>query len=854
MRVLTGHAGEVERAVPFGPFLDMIDQLGDDGHEFAALAMTPAVSNLEQYRLYRRLRDGLGRGAPLVVLLDDVHWADEASLGLIDFLVRRPPYAAVTLVMSLRSGLCPPRLARALEISSSSIVRVRVPPLTSGDVGLLVPCARPSHRQLLLEASAGNPLYLSLLAAMPIGAVEAISAEELPVDDDTLRPGLDGLGVEVDGLPEMDRLVARAAAVAGARVAPDLVAVVAQLPESVVLEALDRLVERGVMSASAGMFAFAHPLLRAAAYRLSGAGWRLSAHRRAFGHLASAGAPTIVRARHLEHALRWGDVGAAEELAEAAELALATAPATSARWAALALDIVPLRAVPSEFVARLRVLLGKALLASGELERAADALHKALRESAAAAPDALVHLVRCERMRGRLASARVLLASQRINGSADVERATLDLVEGRVAQGLRRARRLVQHGDQADPTTAATVSALLALATASHGHREAAFDCLAEADTRLNALSDSQLCTILDSALPAAAWSAHLLEQHDQAMRHLERGIRVARSHRHTYALPHLYAARASVMIRLGRLEDAIDSADDAQEAGAAIGVPDVAAPAAAVKLRATLWMSGPEAVRDLTEAARALPLPAAEWTRLSVVTDLLDVEIQTGTPVTGPIAMRLGLKPRQRSDPMLATRYALAAEAALAADRTAQARYWSERAVRVAQWWALPGQLGIAQLVHARAEAADGNPSGAALDAAAAAEAFGRAEMPILQGQAHLVAAQAAEQLGNARAAGRRIADARALFTACGAHWLSRTAARDLRSLAARQPRRRVVSDELSTRELQVAELVAQGLSNRAIGERLFLSPRTVESHLSRILAKLGAPSRAAVARRLAA
>jgi DNA-binding CsgD family transcriptional regulator len=345
-----------------------------------------------------------------------------------------------------------------------------------------------------------------------------------------------------------------------------------------------------------------------------------------------------------------------------------------------------------------------------------------------------------------------------------------------------------------------------------------------------------------------------LLEHSEQALSHLERGIRITRSHRHKYALPHLYAVQASVLLRLGRLAEAIDAADDAQETAAAIGLFDVAAPAAAVKLRATLWMSGPEAVRESVEAALALPLPKAEWVRLTAVADLLDVEIHMGTPAAGLLAARLNLKRRRQSDPMLATRFAVAAEAALAANQVAQAQYWSEQAVRVANWWTLPGQSGVAQLVHARVEAAVGDPSGAALDAAAAVESFGRAEMPILEGQAHLVAAQAAEQLGNPRVAGRHIADARVLFSACGANWLSRTAARDLRVLAARQPRRRVVSDELSPRELQVAELVAQGLSNRAIGERLFLSPRTVESHLSRILAKLGAPSRAAVARRLAA
>jgi len=55
-----------------------------------------------------------------------------------------------------------------------------------------------------------------------------------------------------------------------------------------------------------------------------------------------------------------------------------------------------------------------------------------------------------------------------------------------------------------------------------------------------------------------------------------------------------------------------------------------------------------------------------------------------------------------------------------------------------------------------------------------------------------------------------------------------------------------------LSAQELQIARLAAEGLSNREIGERLYLSPRTVGSHLYRIFPKLDITSRAQLARRL--
>jgi DNA-binding NarL/FixJ family response regulator len=54
---------------------------------------------------------------------------------------------------------------------------------------------------------------------------------------------------------------------------------------------------------------------------------------------------------------------------------------------------------------------------------------------------------------------------------------------------------------------------------------------------------------------------------------------------------------------------------------------------------------------------------------------------------------------------------------------------------------------------------------------------------------------------------------------------------------------------DELTPQELQIVQLAAQGLSNREIGDRLYLSHRTVESHLYRVFPKLGVTSRAQLA-----
>ena len=115
----------------------------------------------------------------------------------------------------------------------------------------------------------------------------------------------------------------------------------------------------------------------------------------------------------------------------------------------------------------------------------------------------------------------------------------------------------------------------------------------------------------------------------------------------------------------------------------------------------------------------------------------------------------------------------------------------------------------------------------------------------------------------GGLDVAGEELGRAKVLYAACGATWLSTVLGRDERRLAAMRPRRAKDVDggaqfdhelaSLTDREREVAELAGTGLTNREIASRLYLSQKTVEAHVSRVFAKLGVRSRAALARRLA-
>jgi DNA-binding NarL/FixJ family response regulator len=90
--------------------------------------------------------------------------------------------------------------------------------------------------------------------------------------------------------------------------------------------------------------------------------------------------------------------------------------------------------------------------------------------------------------------------------------------------------------------------------------------------------------------------------------------------------------------------------------------------------------------------------------------------------------------------------------------------------------------------------------------------------------------------------------------FDRIGAEMMAQRAAAELRATGVSGARPDAAPEQLTAQERQIAELAATGLSNKQIGERLFLSHRTVGSHLYRVYPKLGISSRAALRRALEA
>ncbi|GAA3107138.1 hypothetical protein GCM10020254_61310 [Streptomyces goshikiensis] len=138
-----------------------------------------AVDRFAAHRATARLLTALGgrTGAGLLIALDDLHWADPASLELLDHLVRHPLRAPVVIVVARRDRQTAPSLAAALTrgVDTGAVLRLDLGPLTErACVEQLAPGLPPDRAARLYAASEGNPLYFLTLLQGPGSRAAAV--------------------------------------------------------------------------------------------------------------------------------------------------------------------------------------------------------------------------------------------------------------------------------------------------------------------------------------------------------------------------------------------------------------------------------------------------------------------------------------------------------------------------------------------------------------------------------------------------------------------------------------------------------------------------------------------------------
>jgi DNA-binding CsgD family transcriptional regulator len=853
--VLEARGAELERDFAFGVARQLLEAvaLGGGDELFAGAAGTarrlfadgqaepaPMEAGFATLHGLYWLVVNLGDRAPVLVAVDDAHWADEPSLRFLDYLTHRVEGVPIAVVLAGR----PPEDGVWAQLAAQADAQVLRPrPLSAEAVDALVRArlGEASSDELSAAchaATKGNPLFLREL----LGELEARGGSASPADVAALGPAavarfvrrrLASLGRDAGEL-------ASAVAVLGDGADPALAGAVAGIAD--VGPVVDALVRADVLAAGERL-SFVHPIVRAAVYEDLAPGERQDRHAAAAAILARTGAaPERVAA----HVVLSGHADASVLRAAAASALQRGAPSTAVRYLRRALDDPAAASDRADLLTE----LGWCELAAAELAAADQHLRAAV---ALDAPPAV-------RVR-----AAALLARAAVLVGGDVAELAASTLEA-LADELREADREASLGLGGDLLTLSETTPPLRAALPARLER---FRSQATGDERYEAVAEvhaanafllrggdaavaaNRVEAALARGLPERAATSTLFialstlisaERHDPTARWLAAGLEGARREGHAARQAILLGELAVIALARGELDDALVDA----ETGMAV-----------VDARHFVWLQLVAVATvvhlergDLDAAAATIALGEdVDTTRERLFLDdflvargrvrIAQGELQRGAADLldcGALLERLEI--RWRCDWRA---HLLAALTALGDDE--RARTLAREHLEVVRAVGAPGALGRGLRT---AGAAVGGEEGLAL--------LEEAVAVLQRSPARLELAHALRDLGAELGRRRRRREGREALRAgmelaarCGARALAERARSELVAGGGRRPRLELTgAGALTPAERRVCELAAAGdLTNRAIAQSLFVTEKTVELHLSNAYRKLGIRSR---------
>jgi DNA-binding CsgD family transcriptional regulator len=830
--IQTATGVQAEARLPFAglhqllhPFLDRLGQLpGSQRHalETAFGLADRAGEAVPDLFLIALAALGLvadaATSAPLMLLVEDAQWLDAPSREVLGFIGRRLAVEPVVLLIAARD-----------EASGLGLPEWRLGPLADGAAAGLLSAGSPELpadlRSRVLREAAGNPLAL-------IELPKALGSRLAPLDPLPLTARLEeAFAARLSGCPAETRMLLLVTALDGGGETDDLLrAAGLALGHHVDAAAFGPAVEAGLCSVERGRVRFWHPLVRSAVQQAA------SAADRRRGHAALA----KVRADQPDLSV-WHRAGAAAEPDEAVAADLEDLASRAERrggsdLACAALELaVSLTADPVRRGRR----LARAVRLARELGR---------RDL-------------CQRL-GRQAERLPLDAYDRAMVAF-----TLEVIGGHFAGRaavrafLRVATDLAAAGDRR--RTLATVNEAALLAYFANAGEDDRRRLIALATEATESRDDADFLHILALADPVGQGRA-VIERLGSRRRSAPSELHMAGSAASTVwadevALPLLRTAseayRAAGQLerlvtvrtfeawahaRRGEIRAAYTAASEAAGLTAETGQPNYLASVNAV-LSIVAGERGEPNASELAAEAEAHFLAVGAHPMLSLV------ELARGRTALASERFSAAFDHLARLfDPGDLAYHPQVCSWALA--DLADAAVYGERdlgAVRVLldQWEAVASQVGSeylrALLAYGRALLSDEDQFAAALAVAPGWPAH-RARVQLAYGTWLRRRRRSAESRAPLREAVNTL-------SALGLLRLADRARRELRAsgetVRQRQPE---AWDQLTAQELQIAQLAAQGLSNREIGERLYLSHRTVGFHLYKIFPKLGVTSRA--------
>ncbi|MGW2213040.1 LuxR C-terminal-related transcriptional regulator [Streptomyces sp. NPDC001781] len=750
----------------------------------------------------------------------------------------------------------------------------------------------------LRQAGEGNPHYVRLLLAADWDPEQWPDSPGRDVG--ALLREASATVAELDALSPSAALAARTAAVLGEPFRLDDVAWVSGLGTEATLDAVAENVRADLMrpAGPGGRMAFRHPVDGHVAHAASDLAFRLRAHRRALRLIAARGESVHEQARHAEQ-LAGTDPVAARILYESAVLKTSTAPETAVRRLRLTLDALPPSeapagaALPEEgrgdqrpadegsappvgddtVVTRTEVEFAhcRALIAAGRLTEARDAAHHLLAGRDTLSPTQLLRAhglcAEAERLLCRyeeaeaIAAAGVALLPRPFPSALSAPGAELVLRYGLV-HALRgshdQVRPLLREASgslgAAPPDVRVALRVLIAFCEAFSGDPAEAAREVTACARLVDALPDGMAGHTPD-VLALMGCAELYLERFVDARRHLSRGLHAATGGAQKHIRAHQLLGLTMTDQWGGRLDGALRKADEAERLARRIGAPDVANLATAMRSTTLVWARGRRhAAEAVASAARAVDTVTLGrgWWATSAISLLAHAQMLGGDPVgcartllDGGGGERLPeVQPTFRPSLL-----ALLADAALAGGDAARAERVLADAETEAARRNLPLQWACVRRARAQVCAAVGADAEAVTLFEQAAEDFRGAGLPLQHAWTLVAAARTVDAVRGRDAATALLDTAEAAGRSFGAILVTDEAERVRRSLPRGPGGSARPSDPLSSREREVAELAASGLRSRQIAERLFLSTRTVDSHLARVYRKLNVSSRLGLA-----
>jgi len=846
MTVGVGRADMAEAALPFGLVGQALEPLlgpeplapahgGDQVDERAANRL---------FAVLHRFREIATR--PILIALDDAHWADPDSLTLLRLMCRRLPGKPVALLATARPW--PAETARAAEeLSHQGLATVqRLRPLSDqASISLIAERlgdrARPSDLDAAVDSCAGNPLLLAHLAA------ELAAGQTLP--DRAGGPGGSWasrlLLSRFVGVGAPAEAYLRAASVLGWRFRPEVAGDVAELSATEAARALEALSGAGlVRDGGEGWATFSHQLVRLAVYDQA-APLRTHLHQAAFRVLLEHRAPAAEAAEHAVLS-RMADPLALDVMVRAGREALERgAPGTARHHLGAVVDLAGPDTPPEVLLD-----LAQALRATGDNQKAADVCRQLL--GRADQPPSLHLAGLCELAQAEFRAGRVEEASTTIERAVRLaedeppQLAAVVLLDQAHLSILRlgpraslplatRARSVAAEVGGQVQALADAVWAQCAYLSGDPAGLAVARAAARAARGRVSEVTQWSDPRVLYAEL--ASWS----EGFEEAERLLTALIAEAEEHRYPMNLFEGQALLVAVFRRTGRLEEADILADQLLESAELM--PFSLPLAFSEKALCLLDLGRLDDADEYCRQAQATTSERAAlgrvWTTQHFTRGLLAFrrgQVEEASRVFNQLERSARMV--DLHEPCIYPWAAPAIAAHLACgrdDRAAGVIEWLEpRAAALPSCWPKSvlarGRAAVAERQGDVSRAEDGFAQAVELNNPASP--VSRAEALIEQGGFFLRQAQPAR-------ARPVLAEALQLAERCGAAWHAEQARVGWRRAGGRA--RSTPSGALTPQEQAVADLARAGRTNKEIASQLYLSVNTVETHLAHVYRKLG-------------